>query len=115
MMIMFTQGGMVSAITALHASNAAVSSGSWRARRTAGITTPPTAAMSASRPRHAGKAGRRENHDQTGPPRTRPKIRSSSSTSRADMPFDSISSPASTKNGTASSTKWSAPAMTCCE
>ena len=39
------------------------------------------------------------------PPLIRPKIRSSSSISRADIPLISITSPASTKNGIASSTK----------
>ncbi len=48
------------------------------------------------------------------PPRTRPKMRSRSSMRREDIPFDSISSPASTKKGMASSTKWSLPAITCC-
>src|SRR5476649_1745079 len=48
MMIMLMHGGMVSAITADAASTAAVSLGSWRVRRTAGTTIPPTAAISAS-------------------------------------------------------------------
>jgi hypothetical protein len=115
-MMRLTQGGMVSAITAVQASSPAASFGSCRVRRTAGITMPPTAAMSASfEPETPEKNAVAVMVISPSPPRTRPKMRSSSSISRDDMPFDSISSPASTKNGIASSTKWSLPAITCCE
>ena len=77
---------------------------------------PPTAAMSASlEPETPEKNAVAVMVISPSPPRTRPNRRSSNSISRADMPLDSISRPASTKNGMASSTKWSMPAITCCE
>ena len=116
MMIMLMQGGMVSAITAVQASRPAVSFGSCLVLRTAGMMMPPTAAMSASlEPETPEKKAVAVMVIRPSPPRTRPNMRSSSSISRDDMPLDSISKPASTKNGMASSTKWSMPAMTCCE
>ena len=116
MMIMLMQGGMVSAMTAVQASRPAASLGSWRVRRTAGITMPPTAAMSASlEPDTPEKNAVAVMVIRPMPPRTRPKMRSSNSISRDDIPLDSISRPASTKKGIASKTKWSVPAMTCCE
>ncbi len=115
-MIMLMQGGIVSAITAVQASKPAASFGSWRVRRTAGMTMPPTAAMSASlEPETPEKNAVAVIVIRPRPPRTRPKMRSSSSIRRADMPFDSISRPARTKKGIARSTKWSLPAITCCE
>ena len=77
---------------------------------------PPTAAMSASlEPDTPEKNAVAMMMIRLSPPRSRPNMRSSSSISRDDMPLASISRPASTKNGMASSTKWSVPAMTCCE
>ena len=105
MMIMLMQGGIVSAITAVQASRPAVSFGSCLLRRTAGMIMPPTAAMSASlEPETPEKNAVAVMVINPRPPRKRPNIRSSSSISRDDMPLDSISSPANTKNGIASST-----------
>ncbi len=116
MMIMLMQGGMVSAITAVQASRPAVSFGSCLVLRTAGMMMPPTAAMSASlEPDTPEKKAVAVMVISPSPPRTRPNMRSSSSMRRDDMPLASISSPASTKKGIASSTKWSVPAITCCE
>jgi len=106
MMIMLMQGGMVSAITPEAASTAAVSFGSWPVRRTAGTTMPPTAAISASlEPDTPEKNAVARMAMRFMEPRTRPKIRTSNSIRREDMPFTSITSPASTKNGIARSTK----------
>ena len=115
-MIRLMQGGMVSAITAVAASRPAASFSSCLQRRTAGIMMPPTAATSASfEPEMPEKNATAAIMIRLTPPRMRPTARTSSSISRADMPLTSISRPASTKNGIASSTKWSAPAATCCE
>ena len=106
MMIMLMQGGMVSAITAEAASNPAASFGSCRVRRTAGMMIPPTAATSASfDPDTPEKNAVAVMMIKFKPPRTRPNMRNSSSISRDDMPFASISRPASTKKGIASNTK----------
>ena len=89
MMIMLMQGGIVSAITAVQASRPAASFGSWRVRRTAGMTMPPTAAMSASlEPETPEKNAVAVIVIRPRPPRTRPNMRSSSSIRRDDMPFD---------------------------
>ena len=98
--------GTAPAMTALLARSAAISSGSSPLWRTAGMTTPPTAAMSASlEPDTPEKNAVAVMAIRPRPPRTRPNTRSSSSISRDDMPLDSISRPASTKNGIASRTK----------
>ena len=105
-MIMLTQGGIVSAITAVAASNPAASFGSCFVLRTAGMMMPPTAAMSASfEPEIPEKNAVAMIMMTLRPPFIRPNIRNKSSISRDDMPLVSITSPASTKNGIASSTK----------
>ena len=115
-MIMLMHGGMVSAMIAELASTAAASFGSWRVRCTAGMTMPPTAATSASLdPDTPEKNAVAVMMIRFKPPRRRPNMRTSSSISRDDMPFASMSRPASTKKGMASSTKWSVPDSTCCE
>jgi len=106
MMIRFTHGGIVSAITAEQASTAAVSLTSCFVRRTAGTTMPPTAAISASlEPDTPEKKAVARMEIRFIEPRTRPNIRTSNSIRRVDMPFDSMIRPASTKKGIASSTK----------
>ena len=67
---------------------------------------PPTAAISASfDPDTPEKNAVAMIVISPSPPLTRPNMRNSNSINRDDMPFDSISNPASTKNGIASSTK----------
>ncbi len=67
---------------------------------------PPTAATSASfDPDTPEKNAVAVMMIRFNPPRTRPIMRNNSSIRRDDMPFASISSPASTKKGIASKTK----------
>jgi hypothetical protein len=70
------------------------------------MTMPPTAAMSAGfEPEMPENNAVAVIVIRLRPPRIRPNMRNSSSISRDDMPLDSITRPASTKNGIANSTK----------
>ena len=113
-MIRFTQGGIVSAITAEAASNATASPGFCPDLRAAGTSTEPTAAISAIfEPEMPEKITMLSTITTSSPPRMRPAPRCSREIRRTDMPFASIRYPTRMKNGTASSTKLSIPRAIC--